>query len=367
MGSQSELSVHSELGQYIQTLSEYDGSIGERISELELGMYPNGHTPETDLNKAIKGSSDETVNFIQEYRWAMAVGAFPHQAAEEKNVLLAASEDALFTAAETYQPHVEPNFLVHFSRISDQVLREVFGQPQELPISIDTFDKAVIENHLQPLPPLAARRRVEVLEAAQKSDAKVAVVDDDGALQLASITDVKPLNNPFEHSIELTDEEIEIVQQYVNEVTSKGYDWKARIEGTRMMYRGGTPDALNLLAFGILSYEEIKHLPISVNTGTVLVEFDTLPYHILADVNNSAIIRQEEWASIKQDPLYREEWLRDGEQRSEYDMQRLRAAIGGALTASVDIFDTQHVEKKRAVPRRGYFGTGTVKYGSMIA
>jgi hypothetical protein len=366
MGSQPELLTIPNLGQEIEVLSSYDRSIQTRVSELELGMYPNGHTPESDLSRASTGGT-ETKKFLREYRWAMAVGCFPHNGVEDKTTLLAASEDALFAAAETYEPQTEPNFLIHFSRISSQVLSEVFGKPKRLPIKVHNFDQAVIQNHLRPLPPLAGSRKIEDLEAVQAENGRVAVIDEQGELQLAKITSLKALESPFEHSVDLSDEEIDIVQCHVDALSEQGYDWKSRIDGTRMMYKGGTPYALNLLAFGILSYEEIKHLPIEVNTGTVMVELGSLPYHILANVNDSCIIRQPEWEMIKSDPLYREEWLKDGSKRNEYDMLRLRSAIGEATTSKSDVFHTRSPETKRAIPQRSFYGTGVVNRGSMVA
>src|ERR1700690_4454068 len=136
----------------LDQLTAFDPAIGERINAIQLGLSPNGHSPNGVLSEAIAAdASDEArLAFRQEYEWAKAVAVFPYRNRrnEHKDYLMAAADDALFDAAETYDINVEPNFLVHLSKHAQQKLCEVYGQPPEATIiRIEDFDELVEVNN----------------------------------------------------------------------------------------------------------------------------------------------------------------------------------------------------------------------------
>jgi hypothetical protein len=347
----------------------YDPAIAKRRTEVELGMSPNGHDPNGSLSKALGGTKTGVQLFSREYRWAKAVNAYRHRdfSSDNKEALMSATGEALFEAAHTYEVEREPNFLTHFSSVCEELMTDEYGEPKFGMLSADQFDKSVIRTYLMPLPPLATSRKVESLERIAENNEKVVTLADDGSLKTAKITKINRYEDPFMDGVELSDEEIGLVQEYVDCITADGFDWHNRLDRSRMIYRGGSPDALTMMAMGLLRYSEISKLPIDINTGSVQAELDVMPYGVIADVTSGTVITREEWKAIKSDRLYRGEWIRATASKNTHDGERLSHAIGEAIMSETDLFDNQADGRSRAIPKRGYYGTGVVKYGSMIA
>jgi len=122
-----ELGSREALPKIIRNLATFDDSLAERIQYIRAGYSPNGQHPNGLLSEAMRSDDPvEQQRFIDEYRWVLALRVYAYRDKEDKRTLMAAAEDGLFIAGETYDPSEEPNFLVYLSETVDHTLGEVF-------------------------------------------------------------------------------------------------------------------------------------------------------------------------------------------------------------------------------------------------
>jgi hypothetical protein len=141
-----ELGCREALPEIIRNLAAFDDSLAERIRDIRAGYSPNGHHPNGFLSEAMRSDDPvEQQRFIDEYHWVLALRVYAYRnKKEDKRTLMAAAEDGLFIAGETYDPSEEPNFLVYLSETVDHTLGEVF-EPMSDPLlpSAERFENFV--------------------------------------------------------------------------------------------------------------------------------------------------------------------------------------------------------------------------------
>jgi hypothetical protein len=366
-----------EAARTLDELRQFDPAIDQRVDSINMGLFPNGHNPDGVLSAAMKGTDTET--FIEEYRWAMAVGAFPHREHGDKSTLLETEQQALFKAGETYLPEHEPNFLKHFSRISGQLLKEAFGVTTKPAVQPHEFDRLVIDEHLRPLPPLADQRSLDIFQA---KDAVFHVLVD-RRLVHATVKNAEPYShamtlNPvrpsqaifdrWQQQLEAITEQMEVFNTQ-NHKNSQPMTWdslltspvpdKLRLErknagspgdnieesdfvilalnqipGARgsLKLRPGvtTPNAEVLYMLGYISHPEYPLLVERTCPGLVHFNIHGVgikSQELVTDADHNYIIPEGAWQPLKKDPLYREEWLDHGSVESVRERDTLRKAI----------------------------------------
>jgi hypothetical protein len=161
--SEAELASQHEVGELenttnavLQRLGIYDAAIEARISDIEAGLSPNGHSPNGLLSSALESDdARDEEKFIAEYSWALSLAAYPYRDQEAKHVLMIAATDGLFMAAETYDRETEPNFLKHLAGTVGTYMQDVFGVAPETDLpAADEFENFVLgQNTISNYPP----------------------------------------------------------------------------------------------------------------------------------------------------------------------------------------------------------------------
>lgn len=309
MNTSPELQLQT---QELPALIEYDQSIKERADLICMGITPNGDRPSENLGEVMRGETLSSHDLsVDEYRWAMAVSAYPYSQTEDKDTLLAAASDALYEAGSTYNPSEEPSFLSHFGHISRNLLSDVFGEASVsmAPSPVD-FDDVVIENHIGPLPPLPHRRDLEEFSVGQR----VFILRDEDLVSavVKAITAHKhdeTLGPPMPAEI------AKDVQIKIDAMTAKGHDWNASFEHLPFNFTGGagtSPDAETLRFLGLITvpgYPQMVRIksPGFLELGVFDDDFSNRIVGV--DISRSDLIPPLALSHIKNDPLYRKLWV----------------------------------------------------------
>ncbi|MGI8635720.1 MAG: hypothetical protein ACR2KZ_09990 [Segetibacter sp.] len=304
-------------------LVDFDYSIAERVQSITEGNEVNGHNPNGNLTEALTENIVAQKELIEEYRWALMLMSYRYKDSEEQETLLAAAEDGLFIAAETFNPTQEPNFLTHLQTTLQNYLGELFDSSPIAPhISLDQFDFFITEQQKDPYPTLAEGRQAEDFKAGEK----VLLLMND-SLVPAEVKLVKAYSSRLTvgPAVELSPEQLASRQAALDERRAELKAKRASSPKERLIKENLMPDSETLrlkIAMSGLFQQVIT------NPSPGFLRLSTLGQaDFIIDIDSNWIIQKEAWQRITKDPAYCEAWLGSGSVESTRERERLLAAI----------------------------------------
>lgn len=325
----------------IEELLHFDESLSTRISEIEAGLSPNGHSPNGMIEDALSSDGDAQERFIDEYKWALSIAIFPHRHKENKDVLMSAAVDGLFGAAESYEPEKEPNFLRHLSSGLSSYLAGVFGKETiDLP-SADEFEDFVLNTLDAEIPPLATERKIGDFSIGQR-----VLMLSEADLTMAKIHSVTPYPDgmwKFAPATEIPSDERQRRLQ----------EFEERKKQLRRERSTAHPDP-ELLRLAIRMQPRFQHMVPDKRQGFVHLKStgeDGKPTHgKIIDIEWNTFIPFDAWRRIKSDEGFKEAYLSNGSKESLRQREVLEKAIGQRIVKESEI-GTKAVERDHSDAR----------------
>lgn len=332
----------AETSPQLDTLASYDPALAQRIFDVEDGKAVNGHHPNGTLSNALANEEGAHENFVTEYRWLLALEAFPFRQQEDKTSLMLAAEDALFTAGETYDPLKEPNFVAHSSKVIGNYLEEIFGEPQcprpddatilagialpepvEAPACSPTMPPITPENttyveSTKELPALPNQRTATDFSEGQKL-----LVLWNGELHAATVKSATAYDSPMEFRAlpifpedPIGQEELARCEARKEELAKREALYERRLaeicdNPTAKEAHYLMPDP-ELLRIRISMQPEFQALVPSNKPGFLRLSFAAEPAGVIMDMHYNRIIPEDAFKQIKRDPQFLEAWLASG-------------------------------------------------------
>ncbi len=331
----------AETSPQLDTLASYDPALAQRIFDVEDGKAVNGHHPNGTLSNALANEEGAHENFVTEYRWLLALEAFPFRQQEDKTSLMLAAEDALFTAGETYDPLKEPNFVAHSSKVIGNYLEEIFGEPQcprpddatilagialpepvEAPACSPTMPPITPENttyveSTKKLPALPNQRTATDFSEGQKL-----LVLWDGTLHASTVRGVTAYENSMKFQPRIIpEEELAKREALYERRLAEICDNPAAKEALYLM-----PDP-EILRIRISMQPEFQSLVPSNKPGFLRLSFAAEPAGVIMDMHYNRIIPEDAFKQIKRDPQFLEAWLASGSPEDKREEQLLIEAL----------------------------------------
>lgn len=307
----------------LSLLVDFDYSIAERVQSITEGNEVNGHTPNGNLTEALGENVVAQKELIEEYRWALMLMAYRYKESEKLETLLAAAEDGLFIAAETFDADQESNFLTHLQATLQNYLSNLFDSAAVTAhISLDQFDSLIADQQKNHRPTLAEARQPEDFKTGEKV---LLLVDD--SLVSAEVKLVKAYSSRLRvgPALELSPEQLAARQAALDERRAELKAQRASSPKERFVEANLMPDPETLrlrIAMSAVFQQVIA------NPSPGFLRLSTLGQaDVIIDIDSNWIIQKEAWQRITKDPAYCEAWLASGSVESTRQGERLLAAI----------------------------------------
>jgi hypothetical protein len=271
----------------------------------------------------------------------LALETYSYRDKETKETLMAAAEDSLFVAGETYDPANEPNFLTHLSATVNSNLTELFGAASEpLPFSADQLEALVSITHMHSTPPrLANERTAEDFTAGQRVLLLVGA-----RLVEATVQRAEAYSSPWtlEPPQPIPPKQLEERQRLLD---------KRRQELIEEGHQPGIMPDSELLRLGMLLSPEFQTVIPNPSPGFVRLQTASDRCGLITDMDRNTIIPMDAWQWIKRNGQYREAWLANGSKESLRKRDSLLQAIH-ARVIEESVGAKQFGEASRARPRQ---------------